>query len=392
MSNPKKTSTDKNSSKKASRSYSSETVVKLWVRSGGRCEFNGCNEYLLTDNLSLDDSNLSNIAHIVALSTKGPRGNDPLQSEKRNEVENLMLVCTKHHHIIDDKKLVGKYPKEKLRQMKQTHEERIFRLTDMKPGEKTFTICFKAKIAGEIVQVPLDQMEGAIYPRYPMNKKPLEVDLTGFPDAEDESSWTLGMKMISEALTKYYHPGVESGSIRHVSIFGLAPIPLLMFFGNQLSNKVTTGLYQRHRNPEEWKWKTGGETVTYKTRVMKTGSDKSKIALALSLSGPTAFESLPEDVRKDYTVYEVTLDGITPNTSFLRKKEDLVGFQAAYQKLLGEIRRTHGAIDEILLFPAVPAPVAILCGRELLKKVHPAMKIYDLNKKKGGFSHILTIN
>ena len=30
--------------------------------------------------------------------------------------------------------------------------------------------------------------------------------------------------------------------------------------------------------------------------------------------------------------------------------------------------------------------------KELLKKVHPAMKVYDLNKKKGGFTHILTIN
>lgn len=392
MSNLKRTSTTKDSPKKASRSYSPETVIKLWVESGGRCEFNGCNDYLLTDTLSLENSNLSNIAHIVALSPKWPRGNDPLSIERRNEVENLMLVCTKHHHIIDDNKLVGKYTKERLLQMKQVHEERILRLTGMKPGEKTFAISFKAKVAGEIAQVPFDQIESAIYPRYLLEKRPLEIDLTGLPDVEDGNSWVVGMKMISEALTKYYYPGIESGAIGHVSIFGLAPIPLLMFFGNQLSNKITTDLYQRHRSPEGWTWNTDGDTVTYKTRVLKSGADNSKVALVLSLSGSVTPKSLPRDVRGNYTIYEITLDGIAPNTGFLRKREDLVAFQVAYQKTLGIIGRTHGAADEISLFPAVPAPVAVLCGRDLLKKAHPAIKVYDLNKNKGGFSYILTIN
>lgn len=392
MSNLKRTSTTKGSPKKASRSYSPETVIKLWVESGGRCEFNGCNDYLLTDTLSLENSNLSNIAHIVALSPKWPRGNDPLSIERRNEVENLMLVCTKHHHIIDDNKLVGKYTKEKLLRMKQVHEERILRLTGMKPGEKTFAISFKAKVAGEVAQVPSDQIESAIYPRYPLEKRPLAIDLTGLPDVEDGNSWVVGMKMISEALTKYYYPGIESGAIGHVSIFGLAPIPLLMFFGNQLSNKITTDLYQRHRSPEGWTWNTDGDTVTYKTRVLKSGADNSKVALVLSLSGSITLESLPECVKNHYTIYEITLDGIAPNTGFLRKKEDLIAFQVIYQKLLGEIKQKHGSINEILFFPAVPVPVAILCGKELLKKVHPTLRIYDFNKRTEGFSYILDVN
>jgi len=384
----KKLSTRK-STKKVSRNYSPETIVKLWVKSGGRCEFTGCNEYLLIDNLSLHESNLSNVAHIVGL--KGARSKDLLPMEERNNVENLMLVCKKHHGIIDDRKWIVAYPKEKLLQMKRAHEDRILRLTEMKPGEKTFTICFKAKVAGEVVQIPFDQIESAVYPRYPMEKKPLEIDLTSLPDVEDESTWIIGRKMISEALSKYYFPGVESGSINHVSIFGLAPIPLLMFLGNQLSNKVTTDLYQRHRNPEEWAWKTDGNTINYKTHLLRSGKDKSKVALILSLSGSISIKDLTEDIKNCYTVYEITLDGITPNTDYLRKKDDLESFKVAYQKLLGKIKLNHST-DEILLFPAVPAPIAILCGRELLKKAHPLIKIYDLNKKKGGFSYIFSIN
>lgn len=52
----------------------------------------------------------------------------------------------------------------------------------------------------------------------------------------------------------------------------------------------------------------------------------------------------------------------------------------------------HIALDEIHLFPAVPAPVAVLCGRELLPKVDPALLVYDSNKKTNGFQPILRVN
>jgi len=40
----------------------------------------------------------------------------------------------------------------------------------------------------------------------------------------------------------------------------------------------------------------------------------------------------------------------------------------------------------------VPAPIAVLCGRELLPKVDPSVTVYDHEKDQGGFVQILTIN
>ena len=63
----------------------------LWAISGGRCEYEGCNTPLYMDILTKKKYNKAYIAHIVADSLDGPRG-DPERSEKlANEISNLML-------------------------------------------------------------------------------------------------------------------------------------------------------------------------------------------------------------------------------------------------------------------------------------------------------------
>ena len=52
----------------------------------------------------------------------------------------------------------------------------------------------------------------------------------------------------------------------------------------------------------------------------------------------------------------------------------------------------QGIVKELHLFPAVPALIAILCGRELLPKVHPELLVYDFDKQKAGFTFQLKVN
>jgi hypothetical protein len=378
--------------KQARKAFPPFTVIKLWVRAGGRCEFNGCNDYLLVDSLTLNEANYSNIGHIVANSKKGPRGNDPLLSARRNNIENLMLLCTKHHKMIDTKALERIYPKELLQKYKFDHEKRIRQLTGKQPGNKTVVIRMKSKINGEPVQISLDQIRSAVHPRYPVDEEGLDIDFTSLPDEEGSAYWDIGKQKITTTTARLYQTGMDQKPVDHISVFGLGPIPLLMYLGNQLSNKITTDLYQRHRDTQDWEWKTEGKTARYKVKKLFQGKDKSKVALMLSLSGTIYSESLPEEVKNNFTVYLITLDGQDPNTWFLKRKEDLITFGKIYQQTIAMMQKMHGGIKEVLLFPAIPAPIAIMCGRDLLKKVHPSMKVYDYNKKSGGFRHVLTIN
>lgn len=93
----------------------------LLQKSGNRCAFPRCGEVLLHEDAEIGDSVvLSKIAHIVGQSLDGPRGRYPLPLEERDNESNLILLCAKHHDIIDNKEQY--YTVERLRQMKEDHE------------------------------------------------------------------------------------------------------------------------------------------------------------------------------------------------------------------------------------------------------------------------------
>src|SRR5205085_1158656 len=69
---------------------------------GGVCAFPDCNKRLLEPGNTDDDAAfLGEMAHIVADSRQGPRGNVPMSDEDRDKHTNLLLVCGDHHKIID---------------------------------------------------------------------------------------------------------------------------------------------------------------------------------------------------------------------------------------------------------------------------------------------------
>src|SRR5436190_21411863 len=98
----------------------------------------------------------------------------------------------------------------------------------------------------------------------------------------------------------------------HISLFALAPIPLLVYLGRQLSNKVPVDPYQRHRDTEDWAWKTDGKPVGYKFRRIHKGTDHTKVAITLPLSGPIKTKDLPEEIDNRFSVYEISLARGTP--------------------------------------------------------------------------------
>lgn len=88
----------------------------LYAKSGNRCAYPGCNKELITD-----DTNNSNICHIISRKPNGPR-HDPKYIDYDNE-ENLILLCRNHHNEVD--KNVEKYSVDILHDMKKIHEQLI---------------------------------------------------------------------------------------------------------------------------------------------------------------------------------------------------------------------------------------------------------------------------
>lgn len=373
---------------------SDSVVLELWTRAGGRCEFHACNEYLLEDELTTNQAKLADIAHIVARSINGARGDDPMPLSERNNIGNLMLACTKHHRMIDNKKLVAQFPKSLLVQYKNDHEARIRHLTEMKPEHETVVLRVLGNIRGDSVSVSHEEVRTAVldakrYPRYLRGDQTIEIDLQSLSQKVDADYWTAAKASVDDVVARLIAPAIAKKEIGHLSVFALARIPVLVYVGNAIGDKVITDFYQRHRDePVGWRWRQG-EDVTFSTDRIQRGTDQSRVALVLSLSGRIERGSIPTHIDEQYHIYEVAPVGIEPNRSVFNTREALAAFQRTYQSALRAIEAEHGLKGELHLFPAIPAPVAVICGRELLKDVSPQLHVYD--RTDSGYELALTI-
>lgn len=372
-----------------SRSIEPKVRLHLFVVAGGHCEFTGCNDYLMEHHLTLTPGNFAQAAHIVAFKPKGPRGDVPDRPEDINNVTNLMLLCPYCHKLIDDHP--EDHSREKLEEMKQAHEMRIKLVTSLGPQMRTSVVIFQAPIGSHHIDISQDDIRKAINPRYPASLPGTVIDLSALAGSPEKSFLHAAQDQIERRLEILFKIGGEVDQVPHLSVFAIGPIALLVALGSKLSNKISADFYQRHRDTEDWIWKTTGTAAQY-TVIRHTEADrKGPVALVLSLSGKIDISTLPNQFTKQGSVYEILLTSQTPTPTFLRQRRDIEAFRIAYQETLATITKEHGVIEKLALFPAIPAPVAVLCGRERLPKVHPALHVYDFDKTAGGFTFQLEV-
>lgn len=369
--------------KPRSRQVPPQTRLFLYVHAGGRCEFDGCNDYLLEHHVTKTDGNFAEMAHIYAFSGGGPR------AKKRkgavHALSNLMLLCPKCHKEIDEH--AEKWTVSVLRKFKRSHEDRVHMLTGTSPDRDTTAVVLRGLVAGKPVTISTAEMQAAVAPRYVSAREACEIDLTALPDSTDPGFWEQGAKAIRQKMQRC----LESPP-QHVSVFALAPIPLLMVLGECLSDKIPTELYQRHRDSESWRWKATGEVINFETKRLRQGSDATRVALLVAVSGALPESDLPQDIDRTYSVFRIASTNALPGTGILQVANSLREFGSEYRRALRQIASEHPNVTEIAVFPAVPAPVAVAMGRDLLPKRDPALIVYDFNKAQGGFKKTLEIN
>lgn len=355
----------------------------LVARSAGWCEFRGCKEFLFEHRLTKTPGNYAENAHIVGFREDGPRGRDGARPLNIDSIENLMLLCPTCHKFIDDHPL--DFTRQVLEEHKREHEARIKRVTSLGPAMQTTVLHVKARIGTNIVEISRPEVAQALMPRYPAGDSHL-IDLTNLGDEKAGAFYELAAQRLREEVRRLYVDGAELQQSKHLSVFGLAPIPLLMVLGNALSNKVQTDFFQCHRDqPDRWTWQEGHDPIEFQTAQIRQGTDAQNVALILSLSGTIDISALPATVDESFSVYEISLKGQVPHPGFLRQRHDLESFRAAYRSFLANLRREHPGLKELKLFPAVPAPVAVVCGYDLLPKIDPDLAVYDNVKAEGGF-------
>lgn len=366
-----------------------KSTIELWVKSGGRCQYVTCNKPLWKDSLTLRKMNKGYISHIIAASDNGPRGEKGKSEELELELSNLMLLCDECHNRID-KAQVSEHPKEVLIKMKQDHEKRIEMVTSIEPDKKSNAIIYTANIGA--FEPKISFMDSAMAMReatyFPSSDLPIYLGFQKGVFTDDENEyWQIQEKQLSNAFRDKLKPLLELDK-PHFSIFGLAPQPLLIILGVQLSEITNCEVYQNHREPEQtWKWPVEQEEIKVQ---LKEPSDKTKKAvLIISMSDRVNRDRIYAVLGNEVSIWEITVE--KPNRNILKSKQTLENFKNKVRDAYSDIRTIQGEQSEIHLFPVMPNACAIETGRVWMPKVDLPLIIYDQNKNRDGFYKTITI-
>jgi len=356
--------------------------IRLWGKAAGRCEYEGCNNPLWLDSLTKTEFNTAYIAHIIARKPNGPRGDTELSDKLESDISNMMLMCDEHHRLIDKEDIRG-HSVERLKDMKRKHERRIEIQTSNTEEKQSHILLFGANIGRQSAPLSYRKAYEAIAPdRYPAEGHAIELSLknSSFQDHE-EKFWKIEIEHLKRQYESKISSRLASGDVQHLSIFSIAPQPLLMEFGRLLTDIPPADVYQLHREPPNWKWQPHPAGFDYK--IIEPDAFEGVPALNLSLSATINNDRINQVLKESYSVWKITIEH--PNNDFLKSKLQLQTFRIEFRKLLNRIKAKHGESALIHLFPAVPVSIAVEIGRVWMPKADLPIKIYEQNRSIGGF-------
>lgn len=362
---------------------------ELWARAAGRCQFNGCNKIVYKSPVTQEPVNCAEKAHIYSFSKNGPRGwgRFKMNLPGLNEVVNLMLTCHDCHKTIDKEKDGGKYPAHLLIKWKEEHENRINIVTGVDPSKKSHVVIYGANIGEETSVLQPEHAKWALFPTwYPAEEYPVCLSMSWEGKDDEPSYWSTEEINLIRTFERKIHPLLQSGC--HFSVFGFAPIPLLIRLGSLFTDKVSSQVYQLQREPEQtWQWSVDSRSTEYS--ILEPESFDHPPSLIISLSAKIIHNRITSVVGPDVSIWELCID--QPHNDFLKNTTQLSDFRKTCRELMVRIAARHGNDTPLSIFPAMPVSCAVELGRIRMPKAEMDWLIYDQNNKLSSFVKALKI-
>lgn len=362
----------------------------LWGRAAGRCEFAGCNKPLWKSPVTQERVNLAQKAHIYSFSADGSRGNKGIERKMLNSFENLMLVCYGCHQKIDKWKDGCRYPAALLQEWKAAHEHRIEIVTGIDPSKKSHILLYGANVGQHSSPLNFNEAAYALFPkRYPAEDRPITLGTinSAFTDC-DPKFWERESEHLVTQFNRRVREPLSAGEISHLSVFAIAPQPLLIRLGTLMIDITIADVFQRHREPEQtWNWPTRSPRLEY--TIDEPASSNGPPALVVALSAPVMDDRITTVMGRNAAIWRLTVN--RPHNDIIKSRKHLSEFRTIARALLDRIKARHGQTTPLHVFPVVGVSPAVELGRLRMPKAQMPWKIYDQVNARGGFVPTLTL-
>ncbi len=371
------------------RHISNSAQCMLWGKSAGRCEFAGCNKPLWKSSVTQESANVAQKAHIYSFSARGSRGNEGIPQGELNDISNLMLVCHECHQKLDGPHGSVRYPATFLKFMKSEHEERVELVTGIAESKRSQILLYGANIGDHSSPLNYREAAPALFPnRYPASDAPIELSTvnSSFSDRDPEF-WKIETANLRRKFETRVRERLAVGEVDHLSVFSLAPQPLLILLGTLLGDIVPSDVYQRHREPPTWKWPSNVAAQEFELIEPVTASGTP--ALVLASSARVVEERITSLLGRDASLWIVTLP--TPHNDAMKSREQLSQLRSLLRYAFDRIKAAYSQSTVLHVFPAAAISVAVEFGRVRLPKADMPWLIYDQVNARGGFIPAISI-
>lgn len=361
--------------------FTKETKNTVWRESYGRCMFTGCGEKLDCDEITGTTGNYAYLAHNVASSEKGARGITVLSGKLSNDPDNVLLLCDKHHRLID-KVAANDYPASALSSMKKEFSIVANSLLDGLKYQLIPVYAVLWPVNSQTVSPPSYLQVASSLSRI---KRRMHEQINILSDNEDllvnspEILWSLMPAVIQSAADKIIQQ--TKGFAYNAALFGFGPSSALIGLGAKLGNKNDITPMLRFREGGSWSWPSGvpiGDFYDIEgLDELESGSDFI-INIALTAEPESLIEaSKAVSEEKGAQIIKIKAKEEFRGNGAIPHPEDGKAFTAALHGIFHKLNSDFGA-KTIHLFTCASNAASVFIG-QAYDVHHPDVIVYDFD-------------
>lgn len=364
------------------------TQREVWARGGGICARPGCGAVLYEDPIFFKPRAFGELAHNVAASVDGPRGDASRSGLLSDDPNNLILFCPSCHSLVDKPGWAQDYPEALLAQWKERHEAVIRTAGRNSHGRLALGLRYLGVVGQQLLGgSPGTIAQAAIQCGLVLTQAP--VDLRVDAGAYQPQSTEYWRHVVNEVRRQVMLVQAQGSQQSAIALYGLADMPALMALGFALGHAVELYPFQWDRYAHSWMF-PANEQHACEFRIRWPEQLKGPVALVLSLSGTITAERVHAVFpHTSPSIIHVTVDA--PRLDLVQCAATVDAFRRELARVIERLETVLTKDRTIHVFPAIPASLAVAFGMAIKPKVSFPFSIYDAEGKNGPFHAALSL-
>lgn len=375
-----------------------DTAWKVWADAGGCCMYKGCGKDLSEIALHTKVARISYLAHIVASSPRGPRGDSERSHRLSNVADNIMLMCDEHHRLID-RVAEADHSVERLNEMRRRHVSIVQRLRTALTYPSITAVSLLADLGGVPADTRDTDLSEALLPLQRTMRNRFDVIRRTQRDQRTEPEFWARLLLEHEPDIRHMVSSLsnraENITTQELAVFPVHLTPILVLAGRIVGEARPVHVFQFDRQLKSWQWPADTSPLPAGTFEVEANpaSHCEEVFLSLELTARVDPQAIPEIIRQTVEAGDMPWFRITipePNNGCIQHPDDLEQFREVARRVVARIQDEVRAI-RVHLIAIAPASTVFSFGQMLQAGHHPTCIVYDRPNGASQFRAALSI-